>query len=49
MTLYEIELWHNKSVHTEPRVARHFEIKVVRRDPVTSNVMPNRRAFDETG
>jgi len=30
---------YNKSVHTEPRVARHFEIKVVRRDPVTLNVM----------
>ena len=30
----------NKSVHTESRVARHFEIKFVRRGPVTSNVMP---------
>ncbi len=26
---------HNKAVHTESRVARFFEIKVVRRDPVT--------------
>jgi len=25
-------------VHTESRVARHFEINVFRRDPVTSNV-----------
>ena len=31
-------MWHNKSVHTEPRVARLFEIKVVRRGPVTSSV-----------
>jgi len=28
----------NKSVHTESRVARIFEINVVRRDPVTSTV-----------
>jgi hypothetical protein len=26
-------------VHTESRVARHFEIKVVRRDPVTSTLL----------
>ena len=29
----------NQSVHTEPRAARLFEINVVRRGPVTSNVI----------
>jgi hypothetical protein len=29
----------NKSVHAEPRAARLFEIKVVRRGPVTSIVI----------
>jgi hypothetical protein len=33
----------NKSVHTESRVARHFEIKAVRRGPVTSNATVARR------
>ncbi len=34
----------NKSMHTEQWAARLFEIKVVRRRPVTLNVMPlNRR------
>ncbi len=31
-------------LHTESRVARLFEINVVRRDPVTSNVELNRIA-----
>jgi len=31
-------------VHTESRVARHFEIKAVRRDPVTSSVELSRFA-----
>jgi len=33
----------NKSVHTESRVARHLEIKVVRHDPVTSIVIRLKR------
>ncbi len=33
------ETKHNKSVHTEPRVARLFGIRAVCRDPVIANVM----------